>query len=166
MSTIGVTNPAPQAIYQSERYGNFTYTLTGLTPSAPYTLRLHFAEIYWNKKGARLFNVTANTQRLLTNFDVFDAAGGKNKAIVETSPVTTDGSGTVTIAFSTVKDNANSAVARITEIGARNSCEASAVNCDILCTDSFSRPSIRFSVSDKRCNSSADSGTLSCPARL
>ena len=106
VSTVGVTSPAPQAVYQSERYGNFTYTLTGLTPNAPYILRLHFAEIYWNKKGARLFNVAANKQSLLANFDVFDAAGGKNKAIVKTFMTTTDSSGTVTIVFSTVKDNA------------------------------------------------------------
>ena len=27
----GITNPAPQAVYQSERYGNSTYTLPNLT---------------------------------------------------------------------------------------------------------------------------------------
>ena len=40
----GVTNPAPEAVYQTYRDGAFSYTLTGLTPSASYTLRLHFAD--------------------------------------------------------------------------------------------------------------------------
>jgi len=106
VSTAGVTNPAPQAVYRSERYGNFTYTLTGLTPGASYTLRLHFAEIYWNSAGARVFNVAANGQSLLTNFDIFAAAGGANKAIVKSFPTVADGSGKVTVVFSTVKDNA------------------------------------------------------------
>jgi len=38
ISTTGVTNPAPEAVYQAQRFGNFTYTLPGLTagPATPY----------------------------------------------------------------------------------------------------------------------------------
>src|SRR5689334_6494918 len=43
ITTSGVTNPAPQAVYQSNRYGNFTYTIPGLTANGSYTVRLHFA---------------------------------------------------------------------------------------------------------------------------
>ena len=32
ISTSGVTNPAPQSVYQHNRYGNFTYTIPGYTP--------------------------------------------------------------------------------------------------------------------------------------
>ncbi len=32
ISTSGVTNPAPQEAYQTERYGNFTYRLPNLLP--------------------------------------------------------------------------------------------------------------------------------------
>ncbi len=106
VSTQGVTSPAPQAIYQSERYGNFTYTVPNLTPGASYTLRLHFAEIYWNSANQRLFNVAVNGTQVLTNFDIFATAGGENKAIVETMPVTADSAGKVTVSFATVKDNA------------------------------------------------------------
>ena len=106
ISTTGVTSPAPQAVYQTERYGNFTYTLPSLTPGASYTLRLHFAEIYWTSAGQRVFNVSVNGSPALTNFDIFAAAGGKNKAVVETVPVTADSSGKVTVVFTTVKDNA------------------------------------------------------------
>ncbi len=106
ISTTGVTNPAPQAVYQSERYGNFTYTLPNLTPRTWYTLRLHFAEIYWTAAGQRLFNVTVNGNPVLTNFDIFAMAGGANKALVESFPVQADSNGKVTAVFTTIRDNA------------------------------------------------------------
>jgi len=99
IDTSGVTGPAPQAVYQSERWGTFTYALTGLTPGASYALRLHFAEIYWTSAGRRLFNVAANGQPLLTNFDVFAAAGGVNKAVVREFTAVADAGGTLTLAF-------------------------------------------------------------------
>src|SRR5262249_2953212 len=55
IDTTGVAGAAPQAVYQTERYGNFTYTVPGLTPGASYTVRLHFAEIFWSSAGQRLF---------------------------------------------------------------------------------------------------------------
>jgi hypothetical protein len=106
VSTTGVTNPAPALAYQTERFGNFTYTIPNLTPGGSYTLRLHFAEIYWNQANARLFNVIANGTTLLSNFDVFATAGGKSRAIVESFPVTADSSGKVVVQFVTVKNNA------------------------------------------------------------
>ncbi|WP_245632676.1 malectin domain-containing carbohydrate-binding protein, partial [Edaphobacter aggregans] len=65
----GVTNPAPQSVYQHQRYGNFTYTLPGLNPGASYTVRLHFAENYWTQPGQRVFNVSINGTQVLSNFD-------------------------------------------------------------------------------------------------
>ena len=106
IDTSTALNPAPPAVYQSERYGNFTYTLPNLTPGASYALRLHFAEIYWNSAGQRVFNVSVNGTAALTNFDIFAAAGGANKALVKTFPVTADASGKVTVVFTSVKDNA------------------------------------------------------------
>ncbi|WP_322480436.1 malectin domain-containing carbohydrate-binding protein, partial [Thermogemmatispora sp.] len=76
IDTSGVTNPAPQAVYQSNRYGNFTYTIPNLTAGAAYTVRLHFAETYWSAAGKRVFNVSINGQQVLTNFDIYAAAGG------------------------------------------------------------------------------------------
>ncbi len=106
VSTQGVVSPAPQAVYQSERYGNFTYTLPNLTPGASYTLRLHFAEVYWTSAGQRVFNVSVNGTSVLSNFDIVAAASGANKAIIETFPVTADPSGKVSVVFTSVKDNA------------------------------------------------------------
>ena len=106
VTTAGVTNPAPAAVYQTQRYGNFTYALPGLTPGGSYTLRLHLSEIYWTAAGRRLFSVRVNGAQVLTSFDVFKAAGGRNKAVVEAFPVTAGASGQVVVQFVTNKDNA------------------------------------------------------------
>ena len=106
ISTAGVTNPAPQAVYQSERYGSFTYTLSNQAPGASYTLRLHFAEFFWNAAGKRVFNVSVNGTPVLSNFDIFAAAGGEDKAVVKDFPVSADSSGKVTVVFTSVKDYA------------------------------------------------------------
>jgi hypothetical protein len=106
IDTSGVSNPAPQAVYQSERYGNFTYIFPNLKPGTHYTVRLHFAEIYWTSSGQRLFNVSLNGQQVLTNFDIYATAGGANKALVEADTATADANGQITIQFTSVKDNA------------------------------------------------------------
>ena len=79
----GVTDPAPQAVYQTERYGTFTYTIPGLNPSGLYTVRLHFAEDYWDSAGQRIFDVAINGTKVLSNFDIFAATGAQDRAIVE-----------------------------------------------------------------------------------
>ncbi len=107
INTSNVIDPAPQAVYQSQRYGNFTYTLPGLTAGTLYTVRLHFAEIYWTSAGKRLENVLINGQQVLTNFDQFAAAGGENIAIVEQFAAVANSSGQIVIQFVTVVDNAS-----------------------------------------------------------
>jgi beta-glucanase (GH16 family) len=99
ISTVGVTNPAPQAVYQTERYDTMTYTFGSLTTGTAYKVRLHFAEYYFNSANARKFNVTINGTQVLTNFDIFVAAGGQNKAVVREYTVTPNGSGQIIIAY-------------------------------------------------------------------
>jgi hypothetical protein len=106
INTSADTTGAPASVYQSERYGNVTYTVPNLVAGNSYSVLLHFAEIYWNSSGQRLFNVTINGQQVLTNFDIFATAGAENKAIVETFTTTANASGQVVITFTTVKDNA------------------------------------------------------------
>src|SRR5262249_14898258 len=101
----GVTNPAPMAVYQTGRDGNFTYTIPGLTAGSSHTVRLHFAETFWTSAGSRIFNVSINGTRLLTNFDIFAAAGAMNKAVIEQFTASANSSGQFVIQFTTVKDN-------------------------------------------------------------
>src|SRR6185295_12700637 len=91
VSTAGVTNAAPGGAYQSERYGNFSYTFGSLTAGASYTVRLHFAENHWTSAGARVFNVVINGSQVLSNFDIF-ANAGANKAVVRDFNATASGS--------------------------------------------------------------------------
>jgi hypothetical protein len=85
VDTSAVSNPAPERVYETERWGAFSYTAPGLTPGVSYTVRLHFAEIYFTAAGQRTFNVLINGTQVLTNFDIIVAAGTYNKAIVRHS---------------------------------------------------------------------------------
>jgi uncharacterized repeat protein (TIGR02543 family) len=102
----GVTNPAPAAVYQSERYGNSTYTFPNLTVGAQYTVRLHFAELYQTATGKRKFNVAINSTTVLSNFDIYATAGGNYRAIEREFIATANSSGQIVIVFTTVTDNA------------------------------------------------------------
>jgi hypothetical protein len=106
ITTTGVTNPAPEAVYQNQRYGNFTYTLPGFTAGTTYLVRLHFDEFYWTATGKREFNVLINGTQVLTNFDVFATAGGEFKAVVEQFNAIANSSGDIVIQFVSVIDNA------------------------------------------------------------
>jgi hypothetical protein len=73
-------------IYQSERYGNFSYAI----PVAPasYTVVLHFAESWHGPgrpdgggAGSRLFDVYCNRAPLLRDFDIFAEAKGGYRAL-------------------------------------------------------------------------------------
>ncbi|AMV37333.1 discoidin domain-containing protein [Planctomyces sp. SH-PL62] len=95
----GVASPASQSVYQAERYGNFTYTIPGLTPGGIYTVRLHFAEIYWSEIGRRTFDVFLNGTKVLERFDILAAAGAGNRAIVREFTATADAAGSIVVAF-------------------------------------------------------------------
>jgi hypothetical protein len=100
ISTAGVTNPAPAAVYQDAREGNITYTVPGFTAGSIHTVRLHFAELYFTTTGQREFNVAINGTNVLTNFDIVAAAGGQYKANVQQFTATANSSGQIVIHLS------------------------------------------------------------------
>ncbi len=89
----------PQAVLQSERYGEFTYTLGGFSPGSAQTVTLYFAEMYWTAAGQRTFDVAVNGATVLSAFDIFVAAGGAGRAIARSFDTVADASGRVTIQF-------------------------------------------------------------------
>jgi len=101
VDTSGVTDPAPQAVYQSERWASpsFTYTFPNLVSVGEYTVRLHFAEIYYTSAGKRMFNVIINDTQVLTDFDIVAAAGAANKAVVRTFTTNADPGGQIVIQY-------------------------------------------------------------------
>ncbi len=96
----GVSQPAPEAVYQSDRYGqNFTYTISGLAPGAAYTVRLHFADPYCWYVGCRFFNVSINGAPAVWNFDIFAAAGAQNRATTRSFGTNASSAGQIVINF-------------------------------------------------------------------
>ncbi len=101
-----VADPAPAAVYQSHRHGTqFAYTLTGLAPGLPHTVRLHFCETWATKVNQRRFHVEINGSRVLTNLDVFQVTGGQFRAHVETFTTPADANGVIVINFLTGTKN-------------------------------------------------------------
>src|SRR4051812_44831291 len=112
VSIAGVANAAPATVYQSERYGNHSYTVGSLTSGASYTVRLHFAETKWLSSGARVFNVLINGAQVLTNLDIF-AMAGSNRALVLDFNTTASSAGQIKIQYVSVVDNAKSSALEI-----------------------------------------------------
>jgi uncharacterized repeat protein (TIGR01451 family) len=106
IDTSAVTDPAQQRVYQTERAGNFAYTIRDLTPGSSYTVNLDFAEIQLDAADKRLFNVSINGDRVLHKFDVFATAGGENTAVNESFPATANHKGIIAISFTGVKNKA------------------------------------------------------------
>lgn len=101
-------NSAPAAVYQSERYGTFSYTIANLVPGSPHMVRLHFAEQWYGISGrggtstgvgSRFFNVSINGSQMLNDYDVYAAAGGPDIAVVDQLPAVANSDGDIVISF-------------------------------------------------------------------
>jgi hypothetical protein len=100
INTSQVPAPVPpQAVFQTERYGEFTYTLAGFTPGTAKSVTLYFQESFWSGPGQRTFNVAINGATMLTAFDIFAQAGGANRGIARSFNTTANASGQVVIQF-------------------------------------------------------------------
>jgi subtilisin family serine protease len=95
----GVSNPAPMAVYQTARVGNFTYTFPSFAAGSSHTVRLHFAETFFSTAGSRVFDVTLNGTKVLRSFDIFKTAGAKNKAVIEQFTTAATSTGKYVIQF-------------------------------------------------------------------
>lgn len=102
-TTDAIAGTAFQALYQTSRYGNFTYSFS--VPNGQYTVLLKFAEIYWNTKGKRIFNVFLNNTQILQNLDIAAAAGASWTAYDRSFPVTVR-DGKISLRFQSILDNA------------------------------------------------------------
>jgi parallel beta-helix repeat protein len=98
-----IAGTGADAIYQTERWGDFRYGVA--VEDGRYDVTLKFAEIYHGAAGKRVFDVRAEGKLVLDNYDVFREAGGKNRAVDETFTVqVTDGR--LDLGFDGVVDNA------------------------------------------------------------
>jgi hypothetical protein len=99
VDTARVKHPAPQEVYRTERYGNFTFTASHLRPAASCRVRLHFTETFHNAPGQRIFDVSINGKRVLNHFDIFKAAGAENRAVIREFTTQADANGRLQIMF-------------------------------------------------------------------
>jgi malectin (di-glucose binding ER protein) len=85
-----ITGTSDPTLYQTERYGpTLTYNIPVVNDT--YTVTLHFAEIYFNGPGQRVFDVSIEGQTVLQDFDIW-AVAGQFAALQRTFVVTvTDG---------------------------------------------------------------------------
>jgi hypothetical protein len=112
-TTNSISGTSDPTLYQTERtalnVGTFQYSFD--VPNGTYTVTLKFAEIFWTSAGQRVFNVSANGQAVLSNFDIL-ALTTPNTAL-DRSFVLTVTNGTIVVAFSSIKDNAKVAAVQI-----------------------------------------------------
>jgi hypothetical protein len=99
-------------LFDGERFGHFTYQI----PVAPghYTVTLYFEEAFFGTESAtpsvgagRAFDVYANGEALLRNFDIFGKAGGPNKPLTETfHGIAPNAAGLIALSFVPVRNYA------------------------------------------------------------
>ena len=102
-STGSITATAEPGLYLTERTGNaFSYKIPAV--NGEYTVRLHFAEIYWTQAQKRLFSVSLGGLSVLKGLDLYTVAGAKTAHVKEY--VTTVTNGSLELAFTAQLDNA------------------------------------------------------------
>ena len=99
IQTGNTATPAPAAVYQSCRYGAFTYTIPNLSSGKTYAVRLHFAELTFSGSGQRAFNVSINGSAVLSNFDIYATSGATDRAITQQFDAVANSSGQIVIGF-------------------------------------------------------------------
>lgn len=102
-TTSSVEGTYDDPLYQSERYGNFSYNVP--VSAGTYEITFKMAETYFQSSGKRQFDILAENSLIVSNLDIYSIVGGKNKAydIVKTVTVT---DGTLNLKFNTDINNA------------------------------------------------------------
>jgi Malectin domain/IPT/TIG domain len=102
----GINQTVDDRLYQSERNGEFRYEIP--LPVGSYELVMHFAELYWQGIGQRVFNIMVEDTMSFANVDLVKLGGGSRlEAFTLDMPVTvTDGF--LSIAFSSVNPKKDS----------------------------------------------------------
>jgi hypothetical protein len=89
-------------VFQDSRTGSFTYTVQGFAPTSHHTVTLYFVEPAFDAVNSRLFNVSINGTTVLSNFDIFLAAGDMNTPVAQQLAAAADGTGKYVITFTPV----------------------------------------------------------------
>lgn len=98
---LTISGTTENQLYQTERWGLSGYDIP--VPNGNYTVDLHFAETYSGitGPGQRIMNISLEGQPALSNFDVYQEAGGNNIAVVK-KVLTTVSDGFLNIDFTPI----------------------------------------------------------------
>jgi hypothetical protein len=93
-----VNGTLDDSLYQTERCGEeFTYEIP--VPNGSYEVVLHFAELYWQEVGQRLFNIEIEGVTVFTNVDLVAIGGGKRLQAITLESQTNVTDGIISLAF-------------------------------------------------------------------
>lgn len=81
-TTLDISGTNEDKLFQSQRYGNYTFELPVTT--GDYNVTLYFAESYAEMAGVRVMSATAEGAVILSNVDLYDAHNGRLKALTYT----------------------------------------------------------------------------------
>ena len=105
----GIQSEVPEAVYQTERWGTFTYRipLPALPKGRSYKLRLFLAELADLEPGKRLMRMSVNGKRDIgvEGFDLFKERGANRATIMEKEEVLPDANGELVLVFSTTENS-------------------------------------------------------------
>src|SRR5690606_30531282 len=101
-TTDPVAGTEQDALFQSERYGVYTYEIP--VSEASYDLRLFFNELYHTTAGSRIFSVTVEGRPVFTDLDLF-APAGHDTAYERTLKDVQVTDGSLTISLTAKTDN-------------------------------------------------------------
>jgi len=114
-----IDNTDDDQLYWTERFGDFGYDIP-VPEDGQYEVTLYFAELYQGVandagEGARIFDVSAEGQLILDDYDIIAEAGAPHTAISETATVeVTDGE--LNLDFTTVEDNAKISAIKVEQL--------------------------------------------------
>ncbi len=97
-----ISGTTDDTLYQSERYGDSTYSIA--VPNGHYLVTLHFAETYHAAAGSRSFGVRIEGTEHISDLDIYAKAGGNAAYITQTNVSVSDGE--LNIEFVTDVENA------------------------------------------------------------
>ena len=95
-----VETAAPEEVYQSSRFGDCTYRLSGFSPNGAYKIRLHYAELFHKAPGGRAGDVIVNGVKIIDNLP----SGEHGKAFTVIKDITANAEGKVIVEFKTTRD--------------------------------------------------------------
>ncbi len=86
VDTSGVTNPAPQGVYQTYAYANYgvgnSIAWNLPVPDGTYTIQLDFAEPSYTSAGSRKFDISLQGQVVKSSYDIWADAKAQYKATI------------------------------------------------------------------------------------